>query len=164
MGYFIKLNLNLFLEKYFKYKKLIQIINASFFSRSLFFFNSLKYFYEIISISLKNNLIIKMYLRYKNNKYNNKFTIIVIKIISKFIKYLFNDYLRVTVNVHWLDASPPELMATTLYTPASSKKASWMTKEHLSPWNNSWKSADSFTGWSSWYQITCPNRFTNFLL
>lgn len=41
-----------------------------------------------------------MYLRYKNNKYNNKFTIIVIKIISKFIKYLFNDYLRVTVNVH----------------------------------------------------------------
>lgn len=41
-----------------------------------------------------------MYLRYKNNKYNNKFTIIVIKIISKLIKYLLNDYLRVTVNVH----------------------------------------------------------------
>jgi len=70
-------------------------------------------------------------------------------------------YLHLTDRLHLLDASPPELIATTLYSPASSRYASSITREHRSPWNSNLISVDSLTGRSLWYQITCKQHFTH---
>ena len=62
---------------------------------------------------------------------------------------------RVTSRQVSEEASPAELMATTVYVPASSGAALLMTSVQRSPWNSSWEFLDSFTGRSPWYQITC---------